>query len=132
MQDVVSEGAGALLTLQMPEVVRMIVLELDGVDRPELVASEQVTAALVWAARAGMPVERWYIGCASAGGNLAAGAALRLRDAGMPVLSGVVLAYPLLHKRLPPMSSELQAKYEELPVQERFSRETVDLLNRTT
>ncbi|NEN05665.1 alpha/beta hydrolase fold domain-containing protein [Diaminobutyricibacter tongyongensis] len=37
------------------------------------------------------------LGGASAGGNLAAGAVARLRDAGEPVPAGLVLVYPALH-----------------------------------
>jgi acetyl esterase/lipase len=40
-----------------------------------------------------------------------------------------VLAYPLLHKELPAMTAELQAKYDALPQQERFSPETVGQIN---
>src|SRR5690606_31890258 len=62
------------------------------------VPSEEVGFAFDWArgGAAGLDVapDRWSIGGASAGGNLAAGASLRLRDAGTPVRS-VVLAYPV-------------------------------------
>lgn len=95
------------------------------------VASEEVTTAFTWATRLkeGIPAERWAIGGASAGGNLAAGAAMRLRDAGGVTPHALVLAYPLLHKELPTMSAELQAKYDRLPVQARFSTETVSMIN---
>jgi acetyl esterase/lipase len=94
-------------------------------------ASEEATAAFLWATDldATVPAGRWALGGASAGGNLAAGAALRLRDAGGPMPSALVLAYPLVHKELPAMSAELQAKIDGQPVQERFSPETVTLLN---
>jgi acetyl esterase/lipase len=48
------------------------------------------------------------IGGASAGANLAAGVALRLRDEGRPP-AGVVLLYPLVHPVLPSPSAELAA-----------------------
>jgi acetyl esterase/lipase len=48
------------------------------------------------------------IGGASAGANLAAGVALRLRDEGRPT-AGVVLLYPLVHPVLPRPSDELAA-----------------------
>jgi acetyl esterase/lipase len=95
------------------------------------VASEEVSAAFIWASQcdAAVPLERWTLGGASAGGNLAAGAAMRLRDAGGPAPGALVLAYPLLHKELPPMSPELEAKYETLPINARFSPETVAMIN---
>ncbi len=59
---------------------------------------DDVSAVLAWAlATAEVPV---FAGGASAGGNLAAGAALRLLREGRPP-AGVVLAYPLLHARVP-------------------------------
>ena len=41
------------------------------------------------------------LGGASAGGNLAVGAALYLKDAGLPVPARLLLAYPFLHAELP-------------------------------
>ncbi|MGF0115521.1 alpha/beta hydrolase [Promicromonospora sp. Marseille-Q5078] len=86
----------------------------DGVRFP--VPSQEVAFAFDWARGAGLGVEpgRWSIGGASAGGNLAAGASLRLRDAGTPVRS-VVLAYPVAHYALPPHSAELAAKVAAIP-----------------
>ncbi|HWV78766.1 MAG TPA: alpha/beta hydrolase fold domain-containing protein [Isoptericola sp.] len=79
------------------------------------VPSEEVGFAYDWALGAdlGVAPERWSIGGASAGGNLAAGASLRLRDAGTPVRS-TVLAYPVAHYALPPHSDELAAKVEAI------------------
>jgi len=59
---------------------------------------DDVVTVLRWALEASdVPV---FVGGASAGGNLAAGAALRTtREGRGPV--GVVLAYPLLHRRVP-------------------------------
>jgi acetyl esterase len=67
------------------------------------VASEQVTDAFRWAADAGLgvPPDRWSLGGASAGANLAAGAALRLRDEAGTQPAGLVLVYALLHYRIP-------------------------------
>ena len=80
------------------------------------VPSEEVAFAFGWArdAALGVPADRWSIGGASAGGNLAAGASLRLRDAGTPVRS-TVLAYPVAHHTLPPHSAELAAKVAAIP-----------------
>jgi len=88
----------------------------DGVRFP--VPSEEVAFAFDWArceaAGLGVAPDGWSIGGASAGGNLAAGASLRLRDAGTPVRS-VVLAYPVAHYALPPHSDELAAKVAAIP-----------------
>lgn len=53
-----------------------------------------------WQASAGRAV----LGGASAGGNLAAGAALRLRDEGGPLPAGLALVYPALHGELPALT----------------------------
>jgi acetyl esterase/lipase len=49
-----------------------------------------------------------YVGGASAGGALAATLVLRLLRDGQRPPAGVVLAYPLLHSELPPLSDELR------------------------
>lgn len=86
----------------------------DGVRFP--VPSEEVAFAFGWARGAdlGVAPDRWSIGGASAGGNLAAGASLRLRDAGTAVRS-TVLAYPVAHHALPAHSAELAAKVAAIP-----------------
>ncbi|MFD6177440.1 MULTISPECIES: alpha/beta hydrolase fold domain-containing protein [unclassified Isoptericola] len=86
----------------------------DGVRFPA--PSEEVAFAFGWARAAGLgvPADRWSIGGASAGGNLAAGASLRLRDAGTPVRS-TLLAYPVAHHELPAHSAELAAKVAAIP-----------------
>ncbi|MGW8567410.1 alpha/beta hydrolase [Isoptericola sp. NPDC055881] len=99
----------------------------DGVRFP--VPSEEVAFAFAWAAGAadlGVPAGRWSLGGASAGGDLAAGAALRLRDGAVPLgtlvdapsrvptPSTVVLAYPVTHQVLPAPSAELAAKIAAL------------------
>jgi acetyl esterase/lipase len=91
------------------------------------VASEEVTFAWVWARDAGLGVgpERWSLGGASAGGNLAAGASLRLRDAGGPRPRSVVLAYPVAHYELPAPSPELAAKIAALPPDRDFPPEAM-------
>ncbi|WP_253873620.1 alpha/beta hydrolase [Promicromonospora umidemergens] len=76
------------------------------------VASEEVSFVHGWAQDAGLGVAAasWSLGGASAGGNLAAGASLRLRDAGGPPPRSVLLAYPVAHFQLPPPSVELAGK----------------------
>jgi len=84
----------------------------DGVRFP--VASEEGTAAFSWAHahvdELGADPDRLSLGGASAGANLSAGAALRLRDAAAAQPQTVLLVYPLVHSRLPEFSAELAAK----------------------
>jgi acetyl esterase/lipase len=91
------------------------------------VASEEVTFAYGWARDAGLGVgpERWSLGGASAGGNLAAGASLRLRDAGGSQPRSMVLAYPVAHYELPAPSAELAAKIAALPPDRDFPPEAM-------
>jgi acetyl esterase/lipase len=99
------------------------------------VASEEVAYAFVWAAGANGPApslgaDRWSVGGASAGGDLAAGASLRLRDGAVPLGAlgdtavplpcGVVLAYPVTHQELPDFRPELAAKVAALSDEKNF------------
>ena len=65
------------------------------------------------------------LGGASAGGNLALAAALRLRDRGAPPLAGLVLAYPYLHLVNPPASADLSERMAPLPETVRFPPPTM-------
>ncbi|WP_250032469.1 alpha/beta hydrolase [Paractinoplanes maris] len=98
---------------------------------PYPVASEEVTAAFVWATHSdsAVPAANWALGGASAGGNLAAGAALRLRDTGGPTPYALMLAYPVLHAALPPVPPELAARVRALPPPFNFSAEQVATMN---
>lgn len=61
-----------------------------------------------------------HLGGASAGGCLAVGAILRLRDAGEPLPASLYLAYPQLEGRLPPAQPymvEALARTQEVPEQ---------------
>lgn len=77
------------------------------------VASVQLLAAFDWAVahaeELGGAPERVAIGGASAGGNLAASAALRARDRGASAPAALLLCYPALHAELPPASPDLRA-----------------------
>lgn len=83
------------------------------------VASLQVVAAFDWALRnagdLGVDPARIGLGGASAGGNLAAGAALRLRDAGGARPHAVILIYPAVHRELPAGSPALVERLAALP-----------------
>ncbi|WP_229070342.1 alpha/beta hydrolase [Actinoplanes sp. DH11] len=81
---------------------------LHGVRYPA--GSDDVLTGWTWAVatadRLGVPVERLHLGGASAGANLAAGVAKRLRDgAGQPPAS-LLLIYPCVHAELPPWTPE--------------------------
>ena len=97
------------------------------------VPHDDVHAAFVWAAtESGLLPNgaRWAIGGASAGGNLAAGVAQRLRDDGATVADALVLAYPVLHDPLPAGSEEHRARVASLPAGLRFSPEATAGINR--
>ena len=107
-----------------------------GVDRtraPYPVASLQVIAAFEWAreqaAEFGGRADAVAVGGASAGGNLAAGAALRLRDHGGAQPLAQVLVYPVLHAVLPEPDDELAALLAQLPPGLRFPPESTRAIN---
>jgi len=103
----------------------------DGVHFP--VPSDDVLAAFFWTLantdRLGLDPAMIALGGASAGGALAAATALRLRDAGGPVPSRVLLAYPTVHAVLPEPSAELAAKIARLPAEALFTPAQVDEMN---
>jgi acetyl esterase/lipase len=75
------------------------------------VASLQIVAAFDWAVEhakeLGADESRVGLGGASAGGNLTAGAALRLRDRGDRQPSVLLQCYPVLHAELPAPNEDL-------------------------
>ena len=75
------------------------------------VASLQIVAAFDWAVEhakeLGAEENRVGLGGASAGGNLTAGAALRLRDRGERQPSVLLQCYPVLHAELPAPNEDL-------------------------
>ncbi|RKR29875.1 alpha/beta hydrolase fold domain-containing protein [Arthrobacter oryzae] len=79
-------------------------LARDGVHFP--VPHEDALAAWIWATahaeELGVAPGALCLGGASAGGNLAVGAAMYLKDAGRGLPAKLLLAYPLLHAVLPP------------------------------
>ncbi|WP_327313537.1 alpha/beta hydrolase fold domain-containing protein [Streptomyces sp. NBC_01235] len=79
---------------------------------------DDVVAAYRWVrdhvAELGIDPARIAVGGASAGGTLAAGAALRLRDEGETPWQALLI-YPLVHAPLPEPSDELGAALAELP-----------------
>lgn len=97
------------------------------------VASEEVTAAFAWsvehASELGTDPELVSIGGASAGANLAAGATLRLRNAGGVQPRTALLVYPSMHAELPQPSHELAAKLVDVPTAISFPPPTLRAIN---
>lgn len=79
---------------------------------------KDAVAAYLWARahadELGADPERITLAGASAGGNIAAGAALWIRDHSLPAPTSLALAYPTLHPVLPPPSAELQSKLDRV------------------
>jgi acetyl esterase len=83
-------------------------LAVNGVCFP--VPGDDVDAAWRWASAGstlGIPADRWHLGGASAGGNLAAAAALRSHDTELPAAASLLLIYPVMHEHLPSPSARL-------------------------
>ncbi len=76
-------------------------------------------AALHWVVEhsweLGIDPDRVSIGGASAGGNLAAGVALRARDEGAPKIHSLLLIYPVLYLDPPPHPQQLREALNRLP-----------------
>jgi acetyl esterase len=83
------------------------------------VPHDDVVAAVRWvrdgAAALGVDRARISLGGASAGGNLATGAALKLRDEDGWVPAALVLAYTTFHAVVPPASPSLAPLLDEIP-----------------
>lgn len=101
----------------------------DGVHFP--VASEEMDTAFRWATTLvpALGASDWSLGGASAGANLAAGSALRMRHLGTAVPRSLLLAYGLFHAVHPPLSEELAAKFAALPAEAAvFTPEVLQLI----
>ena len=98
------------------------------------VASLQTVAAFDWAvgnaARYGADAERVGLGGASAGANLSAGAAMRLRDRATVSPSLLALVYPSLHDGILPPNDELTRLLADVPPSRIFTPEARDAINR--
>jgi acetyl esterase len=97
-------------------------LAVGGVTYP--VPHDDVVAAVRWvrddAAALGVDPTRISVGGASAGGNLAAGATLRLRDDDGWLPTALLLAYTTTHAVVPPLSASLAERMTEVPRLLRF------------
>lgn len=98
------------------------------------VASLQTVAAFDWvvenAERLGVLPARVALGGASAGGNLSAGATMRMRDRGSLMPSLLALVYPSLHDGIMPPNSELAELLTHVPAGRIFTPEARDGINR--
>lgn len=98
------------------------------------VPHDDAVASVRWARQAaqvlGIDPALISVGGDSAGGNLAAGAALRLRDEDDWLPEALLLVYPTLHAVLPPLSHGLAARVAELPRLLRFLPADIADMNR--
>ncbi|WP_297081640.1 alpha/beta hydrolase [uncultured Demequina sp.] len=97
-------------------------------------AHDDVRAALSWmgahAVRLGFDADRIVLGGASAGGNIAAGVALRTsRDPRAKEPQRLVLAYPVAHAALPSLDPATAQAVAGLPENARFRPDTVAAMN---
>jgi acetyl esterase/lipase len=94
------------------------------------VPHDDVVAAFRWtrdnADALGIDRGRISLGGASAGGNLAIGAALKLRDEDGEAPAALLPIYPVAHSVLPPASAALAAKMAEVPPLLRFLPKDTD------
>jgi acetyl esterase/lipase len=97
------------------------------------VPHDDVVAAVRWtrdhAAVLGIDAARLSLGGASAGANLAMGAALRLRDDDTWQPAALLPIYPLAHTVLPPATASLAARMAEVPPLLRFRPKDTDFFN---
>ena len=100
-------------------------LAVGGVHHP--VPLDDCVAATRWlrdsAAELGVDPARITVGGASAGGNLATAAVLRLRDEDGWLPAALIPVYPVLHPALPEPSPEVAALLDEVPPALRFTPE---------
>ena len=103
----------------------------DGVHYP--VPHDDVVAAARWARGSaptlGIDPGRVAIGGASAGANLAAGAALKLRDADGQPPAQLIFAYGVAHPVLPPVSADQAVLMREVPAMLQFPPEATSFFN---
>lgn len=105
---------------------------LRGVRHP--VPSDEVLAAWRYAADHAeslfrLPPARIHLGGASAGGNLTAGVALRLRDGEGQAPASVISVYPLVHPEVPEASAAAAAAVAGLSPLQRFLPDEVRAIN---
>ncbi|GLY02470.1 alpha/beta hydrolase fold domain-containing protein [Actinoplanes sp. NBRC 101535] len=92
-------------------------------------ASDDVLTGWTWAVE-NLPADHLHLGGASAGGNLAAGVAKRLRDGAGPLPASLVLAYPVFHAELPEWNPTALAAIRDNPGVVYFSPDWVRDMSR--
>jgi acetyl esterase/lipase len=95
-------------------------LAVDGVRYP--VPLDDVEAAWHWMTD-NVDADRYLIGGASAGANLAISCAVRMRDGGGRLPDGMLLGYPIAHFPTPAPTPERAAELAQLPAMFRFPAE---------
>jgi acetyl esterase/lipase len=97
------------------------------------VPHDDVVAVVRWARESapdlGIDADRISVGGASAGANLAAGAALKLRDADGQPPAHLIFAYGVAHSVIPPMSADHAALMREVPALLQFPPEATSFFN---
>jgi acetyl esterase len=97
------------------------------------VPHDDVVAAVRWvrdnASSLGVDPGRISVGGGSAGANLAAGAALKLRDADGQPPAHLIFAYGVAHSVIPPLSADHAALMREVPAVLKFPQEATRFLN---
>jgi acetyl esterase/lipase len=103
----------------------------DGVHYP--IPHDDVLAAIRWARESagdlGIDADRISVGGASAGANLAAGAALKLRDEDARPPAHLIFAYGVAHPVIPPMTAGHAALMREVPALLQFPPEATSFFN---
>jgi len=98
------------------------------------VANLQIVAAFDWAVENagsyGADPERVSLGGASAGANLSAGAAMRLRDRGTTTPRVLALVYPSLHDGILSPNAETAELLRDVPPARLFTSESRSAINR--
>lgn len=98
------------------------------------VANLQIVAAFDWAVanagKYGADAGRVSLGGASAGANLSAGAAMRLRDRATTTPRVLALVYPSLHDGILPPNDETAELLRDVPPARLFTPESRDAINR--
>jgi acetyl esterase/lipase len=88
---------------------------------------DDCVAVVHWAVEQGNAIHvdssRLAIGGASAGANLAVATALRVRDEQGPRVRALCLAYPAVHREIPPATADVEAATAVLPPLARFRPE---------
>jgi len=104
---------------------------LKGVHHP--IPSDEILAGWLAAAHdrdlLGVPLEALHLGGASAGANLSAGVAVRLRNEDGPAPASLVLLYPIFHPVLPPPRLAAAEAAAGLPPELRFDPELIQAVN---